>query len=70
MILQIDNLCKQYAIGVIAMSNVLLIIQKGMFGMLGPNGAGKSSLITWPCLKDLPTVRNTDDALMQIRGKV
>ena len=43
MILQIDNLNKQYSNGVVALNNVTLTIDKGMFGLLGPNGAGKSS---------------------------
>ena len=44
-ILQIDQLKKTYANGVVALNNVTLSISNGMFGLLGPNGAGKSSLM-------------------------
>ena len=78
MILQIDNLCKQYANGVIAMNNVSLTIQKGMFGLLGPNGAGKSSLMrTLATLQDADSgsvmlgdidVLNNKDAVRKVLG--
>jgi ABC-type multidrug transport system ATPase subunit len=61
MILQIDNLCKQYANGVIAMSNISLTIQKGMFGLLGPNGAGKSSL-----MRTLATLQDADSGTVML----
>ena len=55
MILKIENLTKQYANGVKALSNVSLTIEKGMFGLLGPNGAGKSSL-----MRTLATLQEAD----------
>lgn len=55
MILQINNLNKQYANGVHALNNVSLTINKGMFGLLGPNGAGKSSL-----MRTLATLQDAD----------
>lgn len=55
MILQIDNLNKQYANGVHALNNVSLTVNKGMFGLLGPNGAGKSSL-----MRTLATLQDAD----------
>jgi ABC-type multidrug transport system ATPase subunit len=41
----INNLSKTYQDGVMALNNVSLTINKGMFGLLGPNGAGKSTLM-------------------------
>ena len=55
MIIQIDNLNKQYSNGVHALVNVSLTINKGMFGLLGPNGAGKSSL-----MRTLATLQDVD----------
>ena len=55
MIIQIDNLNKQYSNGVNALVNVSLTINKGMFGLLGPNGAGKSSL-----MRTLATLQDAD----------
>lgn len=55
MILQISNLNKQYSNGVIALNNVSLTIEKGMFGLLGPNGAGKTSL-----MRTLATLQDAD----------
>jgi len=43
--LQIENLNKTYANGIMALDNVSLRIPTGMFGLLGPNGAGKSTLM-------------------------
>jgi len=43
--LQIRNLSKTYANGVVALDRVSLSIPPGMFGLLGPNGAGKSTLM-------------------------
>jgi ABC-type multidrug transport system ATPase subunit len=43
--LEIRNLSKTYANGVVALDAVTLRIPPGMFGLLGPNGAGKSTLM-------------------------
>ena len=55
MILQISDLKKQYHNGVIALNNVSLTVEKGMFGLLGPNGAGKTSL-----MRTLATLQDAD----------
>jgi ABC-2 type transport system ATP-binding protein len=55
MILKINDLNKQYNNGVIALNNVSLTIEKGMFGLLGPNGAGKSTL-----MRTLATLQDAD----------
>ncbi len=42
----IDQLCKTYAGGKVALDNVSFDVPRGsIFGLLGPNGAGKSTLI-------------------------
>ena len=43
--LNIRDLSKTYANGVVALDRVSLSIPAGMFGLLGPNGAGKSTLM-------------------------
>jgi ABC-2 type transport system ATP-binding protein len=53
--LTIDNLCKTYANGVVALNDISLQIPNGMFGLLGPNGAGKSSL-----MRTLATLQQPD----------
>ncbi|WP_194774661.1 ABC transporter ATP-binding protein [Pararhodonellum marinum] len=53
--LSITDLNKQYGNGVIALNQVSLEIDKGMFGLLGPNGAGKSSL-----MRTLATLQEAD----------
>lgn len=45
MAVQINNISKTYANGVLALNNVTLHIPNGMYGLLGPNGAGKSTLM-------------------------
>ena len=47
--LQIRNLSKTYANGVVALDRVSLSIPPGMFGLLGPNGAGKSTTFRMLC---------------------
>ena len=78
MILQINNLSKQYSNGVHALNNVSLTVNKGMFGLLGPNGAGKSSLMrTLATLQDADSgsvtlgdidVLNNKDAVRKVLG--
>jgi len=61
MILEINNLNKQYGNGVFALQNVSLTINKGMFGLLGPNGAGKSSL-----MRTLATLQDADSGSIKL----
>ena len=78
MILQIQNLSKQYPNGVHAINDVSLTINKGMFGLLGPNGAGKSSLMrTLATLQDADSgsamlgdidIFNNKDAIRKVLG--
>ena len=49
-IIEISNLTKTYASGLVALKSVDLTIQKGeIFALLGPNGAGKTTLINIVC---------------------
>jgi ABC-2 type transport system ATP-binding protein len=41
----ISDLSKQYKNGKLALTDINLEIETGMFGLLGPNGAGKSTLM-------------------------
>ncbi|MDZ7263223.1 MAG: ABC transporter ATP-binding protein [candidate division KSB1 bacterium] len=43
--IKIRNLTKQYKNGHLALKQVNLDIESGMFGLLGPNGAGKTTLM-------------------------
>jgi len=61
MILQIENLNKQYSNGVHALNNVSLTISRGMFGLLGPNGAGKSTL-----MRILSTLQDADSGSVRL----
>lgn len=45
MSLEIENLYKKYPNSVVALDDLSISVEKGMFGLLGPNGAGKSSLM-------------------------
>jgi len=51
----VKNLCKQYGNGILALDDVSLTVETGMFGLLGPNGAGKSSL-----MRTLATLQEAD----------
>jgi len=53
--LEIANLSHTYANGTVALSDVNLSIQRGMFGLLGPNGAGKSTLMRTVATLQEPT---------------
>ena len=61
--LAIRDLCKTYANGVHALTNVSLDIPRGMFGLLGPNGAGKSSL-----MRTLATLQEADSGSATLDG--
>ncbi len=43
--ISLESLSLQYPRGVLALDNVNLEIQSGLFGLLGPNGAGKTTLM-------------------------
>lgn len=53
--LHLHNLSKHYPNGVIALQDLSLTIQNGMFGLLGPNGAGKSTLMRTISALQAPT---------------
>lgn len=61
MSLVIEQLCKTYRNGVMALDNVSLKIDKGMFGLLGPNGAGKSTL-----MRTVATLQNADSGSVKL----
>ena len=49
-IISVSNLCKTYASGFQALSNIDLEVRRGeIFALLGPNGAGKTTLIGIIC---------------------
>jgi ABC-2 type transport system ATP-binding protein len=49
-IIEINNLCKTYQSGFVALKNINLKISKGeIFALLGQNGAGKTTLISIIC---------------------
>jgi ABC-type multidrug transport system ATPase subunit len=54
--LEITGLTHRYPNGVVALDNVSLRIEPGMFGLLGPNGAGKSTLMRIVASLQVPTV--------------
>ena len=43
--IHLENLSLQYHSGVLALNDVNLEIESGLFGLLGPNGAGKTTLM-------------------------
>lgn len=45
MILEIENVSKQYRRGPLGLQGVSLRLGSGVIGLLGPNGAGKTSLM-------------------------
>ena len=53
--LEIANLSHTYANGTVALDNVSLSLDRGMFGLLGPNGAGKSTLMRTVATLQAPT---------------
>ncbi len=59
--LQIKNLSKQYNNGVVALKNVSLTIESGLFGLLGPNGAGKSTL-----MRTIATLQDADSGTVML----
>jgi ABC-2 type transport system ATP-binding protein len=63
--LQIKNLHKTYANGVVALSDISLTISNGMFGLLGPNGAGKSTL-----MKTLAGLQSADSGSIVFNDEV
>ena len=54
--IQIENVTKRYG-STIALQDVSLTIEPGVFGLLGPNGAGKTTLMN--CLLGLLSYRGT-----------
>lgn len=61
--LTISHLNKKYSNGVVALNNVSLQINRGIFGLLGPNGAGKSSL-----MRTIATLQNPDSGGIDFDG--
>jgi ABC-2 type transport system ATP-binding protein len=61
--LSINNLCKTYANGVVALDDVSLDIPTGLFGLLGPNGAGKSTL-----MRTIATLQEADSGEITFEG--
>lgn len=59
----INDLSKTYANGVLALQNVSLELNNGMFGLLGPNGAGKSSL-----MRTIATLQEADKGSIFLDG--
>ncbi|MDP1737210.1 MAG: ABC transporter ATP-binding protein [Caulobacter sp.] len=51
----IENLTHVYPNGTVALDEVNLTVDKGMYGLLGPNGAGKSTLMRTIATLQAPT---------------
>ena len=58
--LTIEKLTKTYPNGTLALNEVSIEINKGMFGLLGPNGAGKSTL-----MRTIATLQEPDKGHLQ-----
>jgi ABC-type multidrug transport system ATPase subunit len=43
--IELENVSKRYSPRIVALRNVNLSIEQGMFGLLGPNGAGKTTML-------------------------
>ncbi|MEM6865832.1 MAG: ABC transporter ATP-binding protein [Bacteroidota bacterium] len=63
MALVISNLSKTYKNGVMALQDISLTIDKGMFGLLGQNGAGKSTL-----MRTIATLQDADTGSIVFNG--
>jgi len=59
----IEGLSKEYQNGKLALTEIDLEIENGMFGLLGPNGAGKSSL-----MRILVTIMKPTTGSVQVNG--
>ena len=61
--LEIRELRKTYAGGIVALKGVSLEVAPGVFGLLGPNGAGKTTL-----MKILATLLEPDEGRVSVGG--
>jgi len=61
--LDILDVTRTYANGVVALRGVTLSIPRGLYGLLGPNGAGKSSL-----MRTIATLQELDGGSVRFRG--
>lgn len=59
----IEDLSKEYKNGKLALTDINLEIENGMFGLLGPNGAGKSSL-----MRILVTIMKPTTGAVKVNG--
>lgn len=59
----IEDLSKEYKNGKLALTDIDLEIENGMFGLLGPNGAGKSSL-----MRILVTIMKPTTGFVNVNG--
>lgn len=62
--LEIRNLSKKYRNGVVALADVSLSIENGMFGLLGKNGSGKSTL-----MRTIAMLQEPDSGSIYINGE-
>lgn len=61
--LKLENISKRYSNGTVALNEISLEIESGMFGLLGPNGAGKSSL-----MRTIATIQKPDSGFISLDG--